>query len=86
MHRLIFALVVILFLLFYIYYYCLCASSKSEKFAPYASILIPEIVNSTAGFDSPNQYGEILNPYQEEKDRSSEYLFNQTHRLSISPF
>lgn len=37
---------------------------KTEKFAPYASILSPHIMNSTAGFDFPNQYGDNPDPYR----------------------
>jgi|GEM_PF-6623614 len=54
----------------------------SENFAPYASILIPDIINSSPSFDAPNQFGDRTNPYQNEKDRSENKLFLQTHALS----
>lgn len=69
-------LILILILVYYTFNYT--KKPKNERFAPYASILVPDIINSTAGFDSPNQFGEITNPYQEEKNRSENKLFLQS--------
>jgi hypothetical protein len=35
-----------------------------ENFAPYGSILVPSIYNSTAGFDFPDQYNQNTDPYK----------------------
>ena len=54
-----------------------------ENFAPYASILVPEIINSSAGFDVPNQYGEVLDPYVDEKLKSEDKLFYQIRAVNF---
>lgn len=70
-------LVLIILVIFYFYF------RNSEHYAPYASILAPDMINSTAGFDFPNQYGETLEPYQKQKDRTENKLFEKTHALSF---
>lgn len=52
-------------------YYIESRKYTNEKFAPYASILSPFIVNSTAGFDFPNQYGDTTDPYEYQKKESA---------------
>jgi hypothetical protein len=74
---------IVLILIIVLIYYTInqYGSKKNEKFAPYASILAPDIINSTAGFDFPNQFGETTEPYQKEKDSSENKLFQKTHDL-----
>ena len=70
-------IIIIIFLLGYYYY-------SQENFAPYASILADEIINSSASFDVPNQYGEILDPYEDKKVSSEDKLFMQIHAVEIN--
>ena len=70
-------LVLLILLVIYLLY-----TQSAEKFAPYASILAPEIINTTAGFDAPNQFGEKNDPYQNTKDNSEIRLFNQINLTS----
>lgn len=61
--------------------YIIWKMSDSENFAPYASILAPQTINSTAGFDFPNQYGETTEPYEKTKVKSENKVFKQLHAL-----
>lgn len=70
-------IIVILIIIILYYFY------KKENFAPYYQINIPYIINSTAGFDEPNQYGWIGNPYYKQNIESADKLFDQTHALYI---
>ena len=38
-----------------------------EQFSPYASYLVPQIYNSTVGFDYPNWKGDNYDPYYKQK-------------------
>jgi hypothetical protein len=73
-------LAIILLLLIILVYY-LFIRIKSENFMPYGSILAPEIINSTAGFDFPNLFNETTEPYQKVKDRTENKYFGQLHDL-----
>ena len=73
--------ILILLILVIIFYFTY--GSLSERFAPYGSILAPKIINSTAGFDFPNQFGDTTDPYQKIKDSSEAQLFYQTHDLDL---
>lgn len=55
----------------------------TEDFVPYASILAPNIINSTSGFDLPNQYGEDPDPYRKIKKESEDRLWGQTMQSSL---
>lgn len=70
-------LIVILLLVFYFLY-------SKESFAPYASILVPKIVNSSAGFDYPNQFGETTNPYEAVHVQTANDAFNEMHYIYIN--
>ena len=72
-----FAIILILLIIIVYYIY----KKQNENFAPYASILAPDIINSSAGFDFPDQFGQTTDPYQEEKDSSEKRMFQQTHDL-----
>lgn len=71
-----FAIIVIIFIIVFSIKY-----KNKENYVPYASILAPEILNSTAGFDFPDQYGETTDPYECTKKKSENNLLNQTHQL-----
>jgi len=59
--------------------------TSAEAFAPYASILVPVTMNTSAGFDFPDQFGEITNPYAVTKVASENKAFAQTHALYGGP-
>lgn len=79
------SLIIIIILIVFLFYIINRNKFKnnSEYFDPYFGNLAPEIINSTSGFDFPNQFGETLEPYQYIKNKTENQLFNQINDLDI---
>jgi hypothetical protein len=69
-------IIVIILVLLYLLF-----RKKQENYAPYYSILAPEIINTSPSFDYPNLFGEVTNPYAGAKTDSQNRLFTQLHAL-----